>query len=168
MSAGHFHQSVKVSPAFVTRVLSLPGVQPEIARQKRLIHGYDVPYLAGYSKDGNRLYIDRRLPRFIFLGRHKIDLWALDGPLLVHEQTEKALIDHAGLDYQHAHAVATICEHGILHKRRINPQSYEDKLRPYIRKAEGETVTNPPLDLDVTPYLDERDRSELRKLRGAK
>lgn len=165
MSAGHLRIAVRVSPDYVKRVLAMPGVAAEIARLKHLVHRRDVPYLAGYSTNGRHLYEDRRLPRYLYVRGHRLDLWNPRGPLLTHEQTEKALIDRAGLDYQHAHAVATICEHAILRKLGIDPQSYEDTLRPYIRSAEAETVTNPPPDLDLTPYQDEHDWGELRKLR---
>ena len=41
-----------------------------VRRVKKLDRRHDIPYLAGYSKDGRTIYIDRHMPKsFIYRGR---------------------------------------------------------------------------------------------------
>jgi hypothetical protein len=79
-----------------------------VVRQiKRLDRRHDIPYLAGYSKNGKTIYIDRHMPKsFLVRGRRiKIDRF-----LILHEAVEKTLMDHLGLRYLHAHQIATRAE----------------------------------------------------------
>src|SRR3979490_2953315 len=67
-----------------------------IGRRVRVVnHNYDIPYIAGYSKDGHTVFIDRDLPKsFNFLGRrYRVELF-----LLTHEIVEKALLDELRLN----------------------------------------------------------------------
>ena len=67
----------------------------------------DIPYLAGYSRDGKTIYIDRHMPpSFRYRGRD-IDT---DRFLILHEEVEKTLIDQLDLHYLHAHQIATRAE----------------------------------------------------------
>jgi hypothetical protein len=51
---------------------------------------YDIPYIAGYSRDGNTVFIDRHLPRsFRWLAKTV----RVEPFLLIHEIVEKALLD---------------------------------------------------------------------------
>ena len=66
-----------------------------VVRQiKKVDRRHDIPYLAGYSKNGKTIYIDRSMPKsFPFRGRRiKIDRF-----LILHEAVEKTLMDHLGL-----------------------------------------------------------------------
>ncbi len=74
---------------------------------KKLDHDHDIPYLAGYSKDGKTIYIDRHMPRTMKLRGREIDS---DRFLILHEEVEKTLIDQLGLHYLHAHQIATRAE----------------------------------------------------------
>jgi hypothetical protein len=62
-----------------------------IGRRVRVVNrNYDIPYIAGYSKDGHIVFIDRDLPKsFSFLGRR----YRVEPFLLTHEIVEKALLE---------------------------------------------------------------------------
>lgn len=146
MSAGdHRGDGSKSSPA----VLKRPAVRRALGRPVKINRGYDVPYLAGYSKDGRTIYIDRHLPISLKIGARDINVTPY---LLAHERTEKALIDAAGYDYAAAHEIATGAEHRSLVANRIDPAAYEKALAPYIKGTEKEKIAKAPPELDLTPY----------------
>jgi hypothetical protein len=131
-----------------------------------LIETKDCPFLAGYSKDGENIYIDRHLAK----AAPMIDgvpyskwKWAL----VRHETSEKVQIDR-GVHYMTAHLLyATPDEHLELRRMRIDPGLYEKTLRPFIKAIEHERIENPPLDLDCTPMKgnDEMSRRILARLK---
>jgi hypothetical protein len=141
-------------PVLVRALLSAP-VWALFERPFRVDVLHDIPYLAGYSVDGSVIFIDRNIP---------VELVSLIPFLLIHERVEKALIDGTMADYQEAHAVATFVEHIVVSDAGLNPDEYEAVLKPYIRSADHESVTNPPWNLDLTPYEDEHDKKVLREL----
>ena len=63
-------------------------------RVRRVSHDYDVPYIAGYSIDGNTIFIDRHLPRTI---HWLLKTVRVEPFLLTHEIVEKALLDELRL-----------------------------------------------------------------------
>jgi len=74
-----------------------------VRRVKNLDRDHDIPYLAGYSRDGKTIYIDRHMPpSFRYRGRD-IDT---DRFLILDEEVEKTLIDQLELHYLHAHQIA--------------------------------------------------------------
>ena len=76
-----------------------PDGGPVVRRVKNLDRDHDVPYLAGYSRDGKTIYVGRHMPpSFRYRGRD-IDT---DRFLILHEEVEKTLIDQLGLHYLHA------------------------------------------------------------------
>ena len=54
-----------------------------------LDRSHDVPYLAGYGRDGKTIYIDRHVPRFILTRGRRV---GIDRFLILHEAVEKALL----------------------------------------------------------------------------
>lgn len=132
-----------------------PPIWALFERQFTVDCHHDIPYLAGYSVSGTVIFLDRNLP---------IELSHLFPFIIIHERTEKALIDGVLADYQDAHAVATLVEHAFVRDAGIDPDDYESILKPYIRSADHESVTNPPWNLDLTPYEDEHDKKVLREL----
>ena len=66
---------------------------------RNITHAYDVPYIAGYSEDGNTVFIDRHLPRSF---RWLLQTVRVKPFLLTHEIVEKALLDQLRLHYLHA------------------------------------------------------------------
>lgn len=153
---------MKLSDAAVTRAMSRPTVKAQLQRHRQLDRTHDIPYLAGYSANGNTVYIDRHIPIEIPVGdRGLVDVTPY---LLTHEEVEKSLIDALGYHYRKAHSIATIIEHMLVKENGLEPPEYEAALKPYIKGAEHEAMQNPPTDLDLTPYRDDRDEVELRKL----
>jgi hypothetical protein len=72
-----------------------------VVRQiSKLDRNHDIPYLAGYSKNGKTIYIDRHMPKSFLFRRRRIKT---DRYLILHEAVEKTLMDHLGLRYLHAH-----------------------------------------------------------------
>lgn len=112
---------------------------------------FDLPFLAGYSKDGKTIFIDRHLAQAApMIDQLPYSTWMM--ALVEHELSEKEAIDE-GMTYQQAHIkVATPREHLVLKALRADPNEYEKELRPYIKAAEHERITKPPKSLDCTPY----------------
>jgi hypothetical protein len=69
------------------------------ARMKKLDREHDIPYVAGYSQNGEKIYIDRHMPKTFKYEGKRIDT---DKFLILHEIIEKALLDELGLHYLHA------------------------------------------------------------------
>ena len=143
------------------RALKLPQVKQLLARPVQVVRAYDIPYLAGYSQDGHIIYLDRHLPQILPVGKRLVPIGKY---LQIHERTEKAILDALGTTYQAAHALATDAEHRALQAALIDPVKYEAALAPYIRSAAHESIQKVPPNLDLTPYLDEHDRTHLRAL----
>jgi hypothetical protein len=127
-----------------------------VHRVKKVDHEHDLPYLAGYSTDGETIYIDRHLPKKL-TGELDGRKYTFDpAPFLqIHESWEKALIDHYGWKYAPAHQVAQKIEHRSVLAHGIPAQVYDGKgseLRRYIKADEHEKLKKVPKDLDLTPY----------------
>jgi len=148
---------------------------------------WDIPYLAGYSKDGKTIYIDRDLSRWLYMGR-MIDT---DRFLKLHEHVEKALIDAIQQNedaqraellrllrmktatnqiYYHCHGVATALEEYAvkLTYGALGLDSYNRFMATQVKDAEDERILRVPADLDMTPYqgtdkMDRRLRDVMRK-----
>ena len=135
-----------------------------IRRRIRLDRKHDIPYLAGYSRDGRTIYIDRHLPRsFVFRGRRVF----IDRYLILHEAVEKTLLAELGLHYQHAHQIALRAEEAAVRAAGIGWREYDRFMRQFIKEAGDETLGRLPLDLDIKPYRDERDTKLLRAMQAA-
>lgn len=141
MSAGH-----KLSLSIPSTALNL--LQKVQLHPVNVSHDYNVPYLGGTSQDGRTIYIDSHLPSTLKVGDQHVDVAQF---IQIHEQAERSLMDQ-GLPYAQAHALATVVEHRSVIANGLNPIEYEKALRPYIRGAEHEKLTNPPPDLDLRPY----------------
>ena len=98
------HQKLRIPDTYVSSLMLDRALAALARRVGSIDREHDIPYLAGYSLDGKRIYIDRHLPPTF---RHRGRDVAVDRYLLLHEEVEKALIDHLDLHYQHAHQIAT-------------------------------------------------------------
>ncbi|MBI3872625.1 MAG: hypothetical protein HY304_06085 [candidate division Zixibacteria bacterium] len=121
----------------------------------------DIPYLAGYSRNGRTIYIDRHLPRS-FMARGK--RVSVDRFLILHEAVEKSLLDQLGLRYQHAHQIALRAEEAAIRAAGVSWRDYDRFMQGFIKEAGDETLERLPLDLDIKPYRDEHDTDELRRM----
>ncbi|MCX6830453.1 MAG: hypothetical protein NT002_14395 [candidate division Zixibacteria bacterium] len=126
----------------------------KILRRIKLDRTYDIPYLAGYSRSGKIIYIDRHLPKsFVTRGRRIF----VDRYLILHETVEKALLDELGLHYQHAHQIALRAEEAGVRASRISWREYDRFMQRYIKVVGDEKLQRIPPELDIKPYHDEHD-----------
>ena len=115
---------------------------------------YEIPYLAGYSQNGDTLYIDKRLPRWFTLKNGKtIDIHKY---LAVHERVEKHLEDTKGYKYAFAHEKATGEERKAVEKDGIDWDEYQGYMLKMVKKLEKFSGAAPP-DLDLKPEKDSHD-----------
>jgi hypothetical protein len=120
----------------------------------KLDRRHDIPYLAGYSRDGKTIYIDRHMPKWFKFQARRINT---DRFLILHEAVEKALIDQLGLRYLHAHQIATRAS-------GLTWQAYDRFMRKFVKRIGDETLRRVPRDLDLKPYQDEHDDALLRRM----
>lgn len=151
----------KVHSYKVNKMLTDSKFLDEIGRSVSINYQYDVPYLAGYSTNGNKIYIDRHL-------KLNMDGTDITKFLIVHEKTEKALIDVFRLHYQQAHHIATMVERDAVTGSGLNWNKYERFVEKYVKTIGHENLKNSPADLDLTPYKDEKDFSKFVKKRSKK
>jgi hypothetical protein len=177
VSTGHAHRhghgGIGLSAHEVDKALANPMFVRMMRRPWKLDTSHDLPYLAGYSKDGLTRYVDRHFggdPVLVqpeLMGMVKIGGRVINCiPFLVgdpgaddlrkrngHEGSEKSGIDAFGWRYQHAHEVATAIERRCVIMAGIDWMEYSRALAPYIKADEKEKIQLVPADLDLTPYL---------------
>ena len=101
------HKKLRVPEWYVSGLMMERALDAVVRRVKKLDRAHDIPYLAGYSRDGKTIYIDRHMPKsFRFRGR----VIETDRFLILHEEVEKTLIDQLHLHYLHAHQIASRAE----------------------------------------------------------
>ena len=116
------HTKLRVPDWFVSSLMLDRALDAILRRVDRLDRRHDIPYLAGYSRDGKTIYIDRHLPKsFDYRGR-TIDV---DRYLILHEEVEKTLIDQLDLHYLHAHQIATRAEEAAVLADRVPWRVYD-------------------------------------------
>jgi carboxylesterase type B len=157
MSSGDHSHSDLPSKAVLAELLNAKFYKAMKAKPK-IDKDHDIPYVAGYSKDGKTVYFDRHLPLIL----DGVDITPY---LLEHEHAEKTLIDMYDLTYQEAHAIATMLEDKLVKSEGLlSVKKYEAHYKPYIRECDDETLTKVPMDLDLTPYEDEHDKKVLKRI----
>ncbi len=122
---------------------------------------HDIPYLAGYSIDGQTIYIDRGIPLVAMIDGKKCFIFRA---LIIHEAVEKAVMDRYNMIYMLAHQIALRVEENLITAMGIDWVAYEDFLAPYIKRAEKEKLTNIPADLDLKPYVDEAEITIIKEI----
>lgn len=133
-----------------------------IRRRVRVVsRDYDIPYIAGYSKDGRTVFIDRHLPRSF---RWLMRTVRVEPFLLTHEIVEKALLDELRLHYLHAHQVAVRAERDAVKAAGVSWWVYQGFMKRHEKHIEEERLLKVPAALDLTPYRDEKDFGLLRRL----
>jgi hypothetical protein len=126
---------------------------------------YDIPYIAGYSRDGSTVFIDRHMPRsFAYRGRRV----QTDRFLITHEVVEKALLDGLHLHYLHAHQIALRIEKAAVRAAGVSWRDYNRFTKDNEKKIGDERLVRVPRDLDLTPYREEHDLPQLRKIIAAR
>jgi len=56
------HRKLRMPEWFVSSLMMDRALDAVVRRVKKLDREHDIPYLAGYSKDGKTIYIDRHMP----------------------------------------------------------------------------------------------------------
>src|SRR3984885_6799790 len=155
------HRKLKLPEWYVSNLMLDRALDAIVRRVKKFDRKHDIPYLAGYSKDGKTIYIDRHMPRsFKFRGR----TIETDRFLILHEEVEKTLIDQLGLHYLHAHQIATRAEQAAVRAFGVSWRAYDRFMQKYVKRIGDERLTKVPDDLDTKPYCDEHDDDLLRRM----
>jgi hypothetical protein len=140
----------------------LSDVVRAIRRRVQVVNReYDIPYIAGYSVDGNTVFIDRHLPRTF---RWLMRTVRVEPFLLTHEIVEKALLDELRLHYLHAHQIAVRAERDAVQAAGVSWWVYQRFMKKHEKPIAEEKLTRVPAKLDLTPYRDEKDFSLLQRL----
>jgi hypothetical protein len=121
----------------------------------------DIPYLAGYSKDGKTIYIDRHMPSSFRYDGRDINT---DRYLILHEEVEKALIDQLNLHYLHAHQIAARAEQAAVRATSVRWRDYDRFTQKYVKRIGDERLIKVPADLDLKPYRDEHDYDLVQRM----
>src|SRR5712692_5161444 len=155
------HRALRLPEWYVSSLMMDRALDAVVRRARKLDRAHDIPYLAGYSKDGKTIYIDRHMPRsFRYRGR-EIDT---DRFLILHEEVEKTLIDRLDLHYLHAHQIATRAEEAAVRAAGIRWRDYDRFMQKYVKTIGDERLTKVPADLDLKPYRDEHDFDLLQRM----
>lgn len=133
-----------------------------ILKKIKINRKYDIPYLAGYSKNGKTIYIDRHMPESF---KYKDRIIKTDRYLILHEALEKTLIDKLGLHYQYAHQIALRAEQAAVREDKIVWKDYDRFMQKYIKTIGDERLKKVPANLDTKPYRDEQDDTLLRRMK---
>ncbi|MBD8899634.1 hypothetical protein [Rhodanobacter sp. DHG33] len=155
------HEKLKAPDWYVSALMMDRALDAVLRRVKKLDREHDIPYLAGYSRDGKTIYIDRHLPKsFVFRGR----TIEVDRFLILHEEVEKTLIDQLDLHYLHAHQIATRAEEAAVNAQRVTWKAYDRFMQKYVKSIGDERLQKVPADLDLKPYRDYHDYDLLQRM----
>jgi hypothetical protein len=155
------HKKLRIPEWYVSSLMLDRALDAIVRRVKKLDRKHDIPYLAGYSRDGETIYIDRHMPRMMKVRGKEIDT---DRFLILHEEVEKTLIDQLGLHYLHAHQIATRAEEAAIRAAGIKWRDYDRFMQKYVKHIGDERLTKVPEDLDLKPYRDEHDFDLLQRM----
>ena len=155
------HKKLRMPNWYVSSLMMDRALDAVARRVKKLDRKHDIPYVAGYSRDGKTIYIDRHLPSEMEYKGRKINT---DRFLLLHEEVEKTLIDQLNLHYLHAHQIATRAEEAAVRAAGINWRDYDRFMQTYVKKMGDERLNKIPADLDLKPYRDEHDTELLQRM----
>jgi hypothetical protein len=135
-----------------------------VSRVKKIDRDHDIPYIAGYSQNGEKIYIDRHMPKSAMLGGKRVQT---DRFIILHEAVEKALLDELGLHYLHAHQIALRTERAAVEAEGLAWRDYNAFTKGHERQIDDEELKKVPDDLDLTPYRNERDFQKLQQMIAA-
>ena len=158
------HQKLRLPEWYVSTLMMDRALDAVVRRVKTLDRKHDIPYLAGYSRDGQTIYIDRHMPKGFKVRGRFIDT---DRFLILHEEVEKTLIDQLNLHYLHAHQIATRAEQAAVRAAGVSWRTYDRFMQRYVKRIGDERLQKVPADLDLKPYRDEHDIDLLRRMMRA-
>jgi hypothetical protein len=158
------HKKLRLPEWYVSSLMMDRALDAVVRRAKVIDRNHDIPYLAGYSRDGKTIYIDRHMPVVWKYRKREINT---DRYLILHEEVEKTLIDQLKLHYLHAHQIATRAEQAAVRAAGIAWRDYDRFMQKYVKEIGDERLTKVPEDLDLKPYRDEHDTDLLERMAGA-
>jgi hypothetical protein len=132
--------------------------------EKTLDTSFEIPYLAGYNKKGDTIYIDKRLnPALTLKDGRKMDVIKY---LIVHESVEKHLEDEKGYKYPFAHEKATGAERKAVEDDGYPWDEYQKYALSEVKRIKEIDPNVPiPEDYDDKPERDTRDYGLLKVIR---
>src|SRR5262249_34841460 len=146
---------------YISTLMMDRALDAVVRRVKNLDRKHDVPYLAGYSRDGKTIYIDRHMPQTMRYDGREIDT---DRYLILHEEVEKTLIDQLNLHYLHAHQIASRAEQAAVRAAGVSWKAYDDFMQKHVKHIGDERLEKVPGDLDLKPYRDEHDYDLVQRM----
>ena len=155
------HKKLKMPEWYVSSLMMDRALDAVVRRAKKLDRAHDVPYLAGYSRDGKTIYIDRHMPKTMRYDGREIDT---DRYLILHEEVEKTLIDQLNLHYLHAHQIASRAEQAAVRAAGIRWRDYDRFMQSNVKHIGDEKLKKVPGDLDLKPYRDEHDYDLVQRM----
>jgi hypothetical protein len=155
------HKKLRIPEWYISNLMLDRALDAIVRRAKNIDRNHDVPYLAGYSKDGKTIYIDRHMPRTMKVSGREVDT---DRFLILHEEVEKTLIDQLNLHYLHAHQIAARAEEAAVRAAGLRWRDYDRFMQKYVKKIGDERLSKIPADLDLKPYRDEHDFDLLKRM----
>src|SRR5712675_566277 len=158
------HKKLRIPEWYISDLMMDRALDAIVRRAKTIDRRHDIPYLAGYSRNGKIIYIDRHMPQTMRYGGRDIDT---DRYLILHEEVEKTLIDQLGLHYLHAHQIATRAEQAAVRAAGVRWRDYGRFMQKYVKRIGDERLKKVPADLDLKPYRDEHDIELLKRMQAA-
>ncbi len=155
------HKKLKIPEWYISSLMMDRALDAVIRRAKKIDRRHDIPYLAGYSRDGKTIYIDRHMPNTMKYDGREI---ATDRYLILHEEVEKTLIDQLNLHYLHAHQIASRAEQAAVRAAGIRWRDYDRFMQRYVKHIGDEKLEKVPPDLDLKPYRDEHDYELVQRM----
>jgi hypothetical protein len=154
-------KKLRVPEWYVSSFMMDRALKAVVRQIQKLDRRHDIPYLAGYSRNGKTIYIDRHMPKWFKFRSRRINT---DRFLILHEAVEKALMDHLGLRYLHAHQIATRAEQAAVRASGVSWRAYDRFMQKFVKRFGDENLSRVPRDLDLKPYKDEHDNALLRRM----
>jgi hypothetical protein len=155
------HKKLRIPEWYISDLMMDRALDAIVRRAKTIDRRHDIPYLAGYSRNGKTIYIDRHMPETMRYGGRTINT---DRYLILHEEVEKTLIDQLGLHYLHAHQIASRAEQSAVRAAGIRWSDYDRFMQKYVKRIGDERLTKVPADLDLKPYRDEHDEDLIKRM----
>jgi hypothetical protein len=155
------HKKLKMPEWYVSSLMMDRALDAVIRRAKKIDRKHDIPYVAGYSRDGKTIYIDRHMPSEMKYDGRVINT---DRYLILHEEVEKTLIDQLNLHYLHAHQIASRAEQAAVRAAGIRWRDYDHFMQDNVKHIGDERLTKVPADLDLKPYRDEHDYELVQRM----
>src|SRR5260221_5236864 len=155
------HRKLRMPEWFVSSLMMDRALDAIVRRAKTLDRKPDITYLAGYSKDGKTIYIDRHMPSSFRYDGRDINT---DRYLILHEEVEKTLIDQLNLHYLHAHQIASRAEQAAVRAAGLSWREYDRFMQKHVKVLGHERLTKVPADLDLKPYRDEHDDDLIKRM----